>query len=86
MRNFWKAYCEHNTWFHVLTFLAVGLLIASFLCPPTGIIESSVLAAVGEISGIMAIGAVIRAIDKGVDAKMTKGDTSIEIINDDKTE
>lgn len=84
MKKFYNQYCASNTWFHILTGFSIILLIASWLAPPTGVIDSSVLAAIGEIFAFAALGTVIKAIDKGVDAKMTKGDTSIEIINDDK--
>lgn len=32
----------------VLVFFGIGLLIASFIVPPTGVIDSSVLVAYGE--------------------------------------
>ena len=33
----------------VTAFVAIGLIVASFIMPPTGVIDSSVLQAVGEI-------------------------------------
>jgi hypothetical protein len=68
--------------FFVLTAVAVILLVASFLVPPTGIIDSSVLAGTGEIFAFAALVTVFKAIDNGVEAKITHNDTSI-IINDD---
>lgn len=59
--------------------MAVGLIVASFIVPPTGIIEPSVLAAVGEIFAFAALGTVIKAIDKGVDAKVQHNNTSLTI-------
>lgn len=38
-----------------LTIISVALLIGSFLCPPTGVIDGSVLAAVGEIFAFAAL-------------------------------
>lgn len=73
-----------NTWFKIFSIIAILLLITSFLLPPTGAIDSSVLAATGEIFAFAALGTFIKALDKGVDAKMQKGDTTIEIMNDDK--
>lgn len=69
----------HNFWFVFFSLVAVGLIVASFIVPPTGIIEPSVLAAVGELFGFSALGTVVKAIDKGVDAKVQHRDTSVTI-------
>lgn len=68
-----------NLWFYIFSITAVGLLIASFILPPMGVIDPSVLAATGEIFAFAALGAVVKAIDKGVDAKVTKGDTTLTV-------
>lgn len=73
--------------FHKVTFIvclvfSIILLVSSFLLPPTGIIDNSVLKAVAEIGFFSALAVLIRALDKGVDAKVSKGDISIEITND----
>ncbi len=68
-----------NIWFFILSFISLALMIASFFVPPTGVIDSSVLAAVGEIFAFSALGSVIKAIDLGLETKLTKGDSSIEI-------
>lgn len=69
----------HNGWFKFFSFVAVGLIIASFIVPPMGVIEPSVLGAVGEIFGFAALGTVIKAIDKGVDAQIQHNNTSITV-------
>lgn len=75
-------YIRGNWWFYALSLIAIILLVASFIIPPTGIIDSSVLAATGEIFAFGSLGTVIKAIDKGIDAKLSKGNTTIEINND----
>ena len=77
MTKFIKKYISHNLWFYIFSVVAMGLLIASFIVPPTGVIDPSVLAATGEIFAFAALGTVIKAIDKGVDAKVQKGDTTL---------
>ncbi|MBQ7517611.1 MAG: hypothetical protein IJU13_04200 [Bacteroidales bacterium] len=72
--------------FFVLAAISAGLLIASFLVPPTGVIDPSVLGAVGEIFGYAALATVIKAIDRGVDATITHKNTSITINNDDNVQ
>lgn len=79
MRRFYVKYLMKNVSFHVLTAIAVILIVASWFVPPMGIIDGSVLAAVGEIFGFASLGTVIKAIDKGIDATITKGDTSMTI-------
>ena len=66
----------------VLSVIAVALIIGSFFVPPTGVVDSSVLAAVGEIFAFAALFAVWEAIDKGVDAKVTHGNTTISLDGD----
>lgn len=66
----------------VLSFIAVGLIIASFFVPPMGVVDGSVLAAVGEIFAFAALFAVWEAVDKGIDAKIVHGNTTITIDGD----
>ena len=77
----------HNFWFVFFSLVAVGLIITSFFIPPTGEIDGSVLAATGEIFAFAALGTVVKAIDKGVDARVQHRDTSITIgdLNETKT-
>lgn len=72
----------HNTWFWVLMITAIVLLVAAFLCPPTAVVDKSILAAVGELAGFAGIGTVIKALDMGVDAKVKHNNTEITVGND----
>lgn len=83
-----KKWLINVSTFHKITFIvclvfSIILLVSSFILPPTGIIDNSCLKAVAEIGFFAALGVLIRALDKGVDAKVSKGDMSIEITNDD---
>lgn len=69
----------HNVWFLFFSIIAVGLIITSFFVPPTGVIDGSVLAATGEIFAFAALGTVIKAIDKGVDAQVQHNNTTITV-------
>lgn len=69
----------HNGWFIMFSIVAVGLIIASFIVPPMGVIDGSVLGAVGEIFGFAALGTVVKAIDKGVDAQVQHNNTTITV-------
>lgn len=71
-----------DIWFYILTGISIILLFISFCYPPTGLIDASVLTATGEIFAFAALGTVLKAINKGVDAELTKGDTNIKIKND----
>lgn len=75
-----------NWWFYVFSLVAIGLLIASFLVPPMGVIDGSVLGAVGELFGFAALGTLIKAIDRGMDAKLQHGDTTVQITSGDEDE
>ena len=66
----------------ILAAVSIILIVAGFIVPPMGVIDGSVLTAVGLLLAFGALFAVIDAIEKGVDAKMTHNNTSIEINND----
>ena len=83
MREFYKNYLENNRFFIFFSIAALLLIVAGFIVPPTGIIDRSVLIAVGELNGTLAIGAVIKAIDKGRSATFHHNDTEL-IINSDE--
>lgn len=73
---------SHDIWFHIFASLSLILIVASFIIPPTGVIDPSVIGAVGEIAGFGALWELHIAIRKGFDAKISHHDTSIEINKD----
>ena len=77
---------RHDIWLRILTVTALALIIAAFLVPPTAVIDGSILAAVGEIAGIMAIIELDKALDKGVDATVKHRDTELKVLNPEKDE
>ena len=83
MRKFYKNYLENNTFFWIFSIIGVILIIVAFILPPLSVIDNSVLIAVGEIDGMIALGAVIKAIDKGESATFTHNNTSITITNNE---
>ena len=63
--------------------ISMLLIIAGFLIPPMGVIDGSVLTAVGEILLFPVVIYGFRAIELGLEVKIQKGDTSVEIHKDD---
>ena len=86
MRKFYKNYLENNTFFWVFSIIGLLLIIIAFFIPPAAYIDSSILIAVGEINGFIALGAVIKAIDNGGSATFQHNNTSVTITNDEKEE
>ena len=86
MREFYKNYLSNNLFFWLFSGIGLLLIIIAFFIPPAAQIHQSVLIAVGEINGFIALGAVIKAIDKGLDATFQKGDTSVTITNNEDEE
>ena len=86
MRRFYKNYIANNTFFWLFSIIGLLLIIIAFFIPPAAYIEQSVLIAVGEINGFIALGAVIKAIDKGLDATFQHNNTSVTITNNDEQE
>ena len=88
MRKFYKNYLENNTFFWVFSIIGILLIIIAFFLPPAAQIHQSVLIAVGEINGFIALGAVIKAIDNGGSATFHHNNTEVTITGneDDKEE
>lgn len=68
--------------FWVCLGVSLVLLILGFAIPPLGVINPSVLTAVGEIFAFAALAAAIDAIKEGYDAKIKKGEVEINLNND----
>ena len=79
MREFYRNYLKSNLFFWLFSIIGVILIIVAFILPPLSVIDNSVLIAVGELDGMIALGAVIKAIDKGESATFTHNNTSITI-------
>lgn len=88
MREFYKNYLSNNTFFWIFSIIGLLLIIIAFFIPPTAYIEQSVLYAVAEINAFIALGAVIKAIDKGSSATFHHNGTEVTINSneDDKEE
>ena len=88
MREFYKNYLQSNLFFWLFSGIGLLLIIIAFFVPPAAYIEQSVLIAVGEINGFIALGAVIKAIDKGRSASIKHNGTELDITGnkDDKEE
>ena len=71
-----------------LTFaISLMLIVGGFLLPPMGIIDGSVLTAVGELLmfGVLAqVPALISAAKNGKSVKISKGDFSAEVTSTDE--
>lgn len=79
MKKFYQNYIENNLFFWVFSVAALLLIVAGFVCPPMGQIDNSCLVAAGELNGTIALGCVLRAIDKGVDASIKHNGTEVSI-------
>ena len=86
MREFYKNYLKSNLFFWIFSGIGLLLIIIAFFIPPAAYIDSSILIAVGEINGFIALGAVIKAIDNGGSATFQHNNTSVTITNDEKEE
>lgn len=64
--------------FTVTFVLSVLLIVGGFFCPPIGVIDGSVLSAVGLLLMVATIDKIPEAIKAGRNLKISKGDFSIE--------
>ena len=79
MKEFYRNYLENNTFFWIFSSIGLLLIIIAFFIPPAAYIDSSILIAVGEINGFIALGAVIKSIDKGRSASIKHNGTEVTI-------
>ena len=86
MREFYRNYLKSNLFFWLFSSIGLLLIIIAFFIPPAAYIDSSVLIAVGEINGFIALGAVIKAIDNGGSATFQHNNTSVTITNNEDEE
>lgn len=72
--------------FYLTLAISLLLIVGGFLLPPMGIIDGSVLTAVGELLmfGVLAqVPALISAAKNGKSVKISKGDFSAEVTSTD---
>ena len=72
--------------FWICLLSSIILLTVSFCLPPTGAIDPSVLAAVGEIFAYVTLAVVIVSLGRGTDVTLHKGDIDITLNNPDKSD
>ena len=85
--KFFKVFTKfEKVVFWLCLFTSIILLTISFLIPPTGQIDPSVLAAVGEIFGFASLAVVIKALGRGTDVTLHKDNIDITLKNSDKEE
>jgi len=63
--------------FHVTFVLSVALIVGGFFCPPIGIIDGSVLTAVGLLLMFATVDKIPDVIKAGKSIRLQKGDLSI---------
>lgn len=83
-----KALLKGSPWYiHAAIIVSMALIIAGFTIPPSGVIDGSVLTAVGELLGgvtlITFVSHIPQYLEAGYKAKITHGNTTVEISDDD---
>ena len=64
--------------FWICLIVSIGLIVAGFCVPPMGIIDGSVLTAVGILFGFASLAQIPIIIEVAGYVRMTKGDMTIE--------
>lgn len=64
--------------FWICLIVSIGLIVSGFCVPPTGIIDGTVLTAVGILFGFATLAQIPVIIEFAGYIKMTKGDMTIE--------
>lgn len=69
----------HKTAFWICLVTSIVLITMSFILPPAGYIEPTVLGATGEIFAFATLGQVAYAIEKGKNVTVSKGDVNVTV-------
>lgn len=69
--------------FYITLGVAIGLLITSFLLPPQGEINPSVLRGVAELCFWPALSFIAKALQEGKTARLQHGNTTVTVGDDD---
>ena len=69
--------------FYFITVTAVLLIVVGFALPPIGAIDTSALAGVGWLFAFASLCIIMYSVSRGMDARISRGDTSIQITNPD---
>jgi hypothetical protein len=64
-------------------FVSVGLIVGGFIVPPMGVIDGSVLTAVGELLLFPTLLYGYRAVELGMKVKFQKGETTVSVGKED---
>ena len=78
-----KKAAEKNWAFWICLGVSIVLIIGGALTPPPFVIDSSIFIATGEMLAFASLWVLYRAIEKGIDAKITKGDMELKLENPD---
>lgn len=69
-------------WYKLLLVINTMLVVTGMLLPPVGIVDSSILTAIGELSLSGLFGMITYYLQESNNVKITKGSTNIEISKD----
>lgn len=70
---------KEDIWLKILSIVSIGLIITSFFLPPQGVVDPSVMLAVGELTGIGCIWEFDKALDKNISSKIKIHEIELEI-------
>lgn len=79
-----QSCCACRITFASCFLISVSLIIGGFFVPPMGIIDGSVLTAVGELLAFPTLLYGFRAIELGYEIKLQHGETSLEVHKEDE--
>lgn len=65
--------------FWVCLVASLILIVGGFFVPPLGVIDGSVLTAVGELLAFSALNVLMLGLNKGTDITVRKGDLEVEV-------
>lgn len=74
-----KECWRDDIWLKILTIVSVLLIVIAFFVPPMAVIDSSVLASAGILTGIGALWELNEAVDNHLNAKIKIAEIELEI-------
>lgn len=79
MGQIFKEAWDNNIWLKILTISSILLFFIGLFLPPLGVIDNSIIIAVGELAGFGALWELNKSIDKGLSTKVKIKEIELEI-------
>lgn len=74
-----QIFCTSNCWLKLCTLTSIVFILLGIFLPPVGVIDNSIIMAIGELFAFAALGEGVKAIQSGHTTKLKIKEMELEI-------